>query len=180
MYVTPERRSVRRRRSHHTSREGTPERNAPSTRRGCMAFGGGSGSGDGGIDGTCSSEATNWLTAGRKPVDAASARACLSLGSGDWTARALEANSTIPYLLDHSTRLGRRERKWWGRCDVDDEGQPRNAARSALNFEWRPQGAGCAQLRKGRLSLPTLGVLACAFCMRCQDRTQAASPRSLY
>ena len=113
---------------------------------------------------TCAA-AAGWLAANR---DDRAAHDCLSAGAGAWT-----LGSAAPYLLEPSTRERRRERKWWGRCDADildtDSSTPpraRDTARRAALYEWMPLGTGCAELRKQRHALPSMGVLACAFCKR--------------
>lgn len=143
---------------------------------------------------------SSWLRAARgasiKPsiltARVAAAATCFAHGEGRWVA--LPEDATEPYLVDPAVRMGRREAKWFGRCDADINEKNRSLmrpARPAVRWRWEPTGNGCAALQgeptSGSTSysaaasnlgdaghksapLPPLGALACAFCARWAGR----------
>ena len=120
-------------------------------------------------------DGADWLAAGggddgRRHTSAAR---CLVAGTGQWVP--LDPGATEPYLMDPAWQGGRRDEKWWGRCDTDlhtNQSIPASRpARPSLLFTWEPEGDGCADLRKHRSVLPDLAALACAFCSRWAGRS---------
>ena len=113
--------------------------------------------------------AESWLRHRRPHLHAA--QHCLERGRGTWRS-VVSDGAEEPYLLapDFLPKAN-LSKWWWGACDDDLRRGMVRPPRAAVLQTWEPDGEGCDDLKKGRKRLPSLKVLAKAFCQRRAGRS---------